>query len=45
MVVFFAAQNGAGAVDLFGQDEAYQLVRENQFGETPLVVRSFEHIT
>ena len=43
MVVFFAAQDGASAVELFGEDESDELVREYQFSEAPLVVGAVQY--
>ena len=40
MVIFFVAQNGAGAVELFGEDESHQLVRKGELGEGPVMVRA-----
>ena len=38
MVVRLAFDDGAGAVDLLGEDEAYHLVREGHLGEGELFV-------
>ena len=43
MVVFFAPKDGAGAVELFGEDESDQLMRKHEFGQAPFVIGSFEH--
>jgi hypothetical protein len=42
-MIFFAAQDGTGAVELFGEDESYQLMREYQFRKAPFMIGSFEH--
>ena len=33
MVVLFISDDGACAVELFGEDETYELVREDEVGE------------
>jgi len=35
MVIFFVPEDGACAVHLFGQNQAYDLVGKDQFGQTP----------
>jgi hypothetical protein len=34
-MIFFVSNNGAGPVDLLGEDESYQLVRESKSGKRP----------
>ena len=42
MVIFFVAQDGAGAVKLLGEDESHQLMRKGELGEGPAMVGTRE---
>mgnify|MGYP003539271652 CR=1 FL=1 len=44
MVVAFAANDGAGAVELLGEDQAYHLVRERHARERNLLVGTAVHV-
>ena len=43
VVVFFVAQDSAGAIELFCQEQPDQLVRQGELGEGPSGIRSGEN--
>ena len=42
-MIFFIALDGAGTVDLFGQQQAHKLMGEGKLGQGPMMVGPFEY--